>query len=185
VTPRALGFIGSLASAAVVVGIGWTAVSRGRATLDERLIPQNLTLMAGHFDLSWLTTSILAMVSPLQPQFYESALVGPAATIVANLANIGLLALCVVAAVRSQPGSVIRALAIAVAGAALAFGPVLTVINYVSLGVQFGIPARYGLSLVPAMAAVAGTAVRSRYGRAAVVAVGLLFYVAITLRLLT
>jgi hypothetical protein len=136
------------------------------------------------FDLSWLTTSIQSMVSPLQPQFYQSVVTGTAAVIVANLANIGVLAMAVVGAVRSLPGSAVRALSIAVGMAMLVLGPVLTVIYYLSLSIHFGIPSRYGLSLVPAMAVVAGTAIRTRLGGTALMVIGALFYAVIAWRLL-
>ena len=181
---RALTFVGCLAVAAGVIGIGWSALSTARAHMDERLIPQNLTLSQDHFELSWLTTSLLSMTTPLQPQFLQSVLTGQAGTIVANLVNVGLLVLAVVGAVRSEPGSVVRALAISTGAAMLAFGPLLTLINYATLGVQFGIPARYGFTLVPAMLALGGTAVRSRQGGYALIAVGLLFYAGITVSLL-
>ncbi len=183
-TRRSLLFVGGLAVAAGVIGVGWSALSTARAHMDERLIPQNITLSHDHFELSWLTTSLLSMTTPLQPQFLQSALTGQAGTIVANLVNVGLLVLVVVAAVRSEPGSVVRALAISTGAAMLAFGPLLTLINYASLGVQFGIPARYGFTLVPALAALAGTGVRSRRGGYALIAVGLLFYAGIALTLL-
>jgi len=183
--PRpALTFVGCLAVAAGVIGIGWSALSTARAHMDERLIPQNVTLSADHFELSWLTTSLLSMTTPLQPQFLQSVLTGQAGTIVANLVNVGLLVLAVVGAVRSEPGSVVRALAISTGAAMLAFGPLLTLINYATLGVQFGIPARYGFTLVPAMLALGGTAVRSRQGGYALIAVGLLFYAGIAVSML-
>jgi|tagenome__1003787_1003787.scaffolds.fasta_scaffold20914378_1 hypothetical protein len=184
VTRRNLLFVGCLAAATAVIGLGWSVISTARAHMDERLIPQNLTLSKDHFELSWLTTSLLSMTSPLQPQFLQSALTGQAGTIVANLVNVGLLALAVVGAVRSEPGSVVRALAIATGAAMLAFGPLLTLINYATLSVQFGIPARYGFTLVPAMAALAGTAVRSRRGGYALIAVGLVFCAGIAMALL-
>jgi hypothetical protein len=177
---RNLLFIGSFAVATVVIAVGWSVVSSARGTLDPARNPQNVQMAVSHFDPSWLTTSILSLASPVQSQFYQSVLAGSAAAIsVANLANTGLLALAVVGAVRSRPGSVVRALAIAVGAALLAYGPILTVINYVTAGVQFGIPARYGLSLVPGMLAVAGTAVRTSRGGSVMLVVGSLFYVSI------
>jgi hypothetical protein len=179
-TRRNLLLVGSLGLATVVVGVGWSIVVNARATLDESENPQNVLMAVDHFDPSWLTTSMLALTSPLQPQFYQAVLAGSAgAVIVANLANIGLLALAVVGAARSEPGSVVRALAIAGGAATLAYGPLLTVVNYVTAGVYFGIPARYGLSLVPGMLAVAGTAVRTPRGGSVLLVVGAAFYATI------
>ena len=174
---RNLLFVGALAAATVVTGVGWSILSRVRGTLDESKLPQNVLMAVHSFDPSWLTTSVMSLVSPLQPQFYQSVLAGSAGpVIVANLANVGLLAFCVVAAARSQPGSAARALAIAVGMAAIAFGPLLTIVNFVTAGVHFGIPARYGLSLVPGMLAVAGTAVRTARGGWVLLVVGAVFY---------
>jgi hypothetical protein len=177
VARRNLLFVGALGIATVLVAVGWSVVSSARGNLDPALNPQNVQMAVTHFDPSWLTTSILALASPVQPQFYQSVLAGSAAAVsVANLANIGLLALAIVGAARSEPRSVVRALAIAVGAATLAYGPILTVINYVTAGVQFGIPARYGLSLVPGMLAVAGTAIRTSRAGSVMLVIGALFY---------
>ncbi|MFD2090364.1 hypothetical protein [Blastococcus deserti] len=176
-TRRNLLLVGLLGVATVVVGVGWSVVVNARATLDESENPQNVLMAVDRFDPSWLATSMLSLTSPLQPQFYQAVMTGSAgAVIVANLANIGLLALAVVGAARSEPGSVVRALAIAVGATTLAYGPLLTVVNFVTAGVYFGIPARYGLSLVPGMLALAGTAVRTPRGGTVLLVVGAAFY---------
>ena len=184
-TPRNLLFVGLLGVATAAVAVGWSVISSARGSLDATQNPQNVLMAVPSFDPSWLTTSVLSLTTPIQPQFYQSALAGSAASIsVANLANIGLLALAVVGAARSAPGSVVRALAISVGAATLAYGPILTVINYVTAGVQFGIPARYGLALVPGMLALAGTAVRTARGGIVLVVVGAVFYGLIAWQLL-
>jgi hypothetical protein len=104
--------------------------------------------------------------------------------IVGNLVNVGVLVLAVIGAVRSQPGSQLRALAAAVGVAALTFGPVFTVMQYVGSGMQFAIPARYGFTLVSAMLVLGGTAIRTRRGGWAMLAVGVVFYLLIARKLL-
>jgi hypothetical protein len=174
---RNLLFVGSLGMTAAVCGIGWSAISKSRATMDELLIPQNVFMTVTEFNPGWLATAAGALITPLEPEFYQSVLTNTAASvIVGNMVHIGLLVLTVVGAVRSEPGSVVRALAIATGLAALAFGPVFTVMQYVGSSMQFAIPARYGFSLVPALLVVAGTAVRTRRGGIALMAVGLLLY---------
>jgi cytochrome bd-type quinol oxidase subunit 2 len=103
---------------------------------------------------------------------------------VGYLVNAGLLLLAAVGAVRSRPGSVVRSLAVATGAAALAFGPLMVLGNYAALDMHFQIPPRYGFSLLPAMAALAGTAVRSRLGQWALVAVGAALYLAVAVQLL-
>ena len=173
--PRpALVFVGCFAAAAAVAGVGWSIFERSQAIMDERLIPQNLTLAADRFDISWLPASMTSFMSPLAPQFLQAALVGQTGAFVGALANVGLPSLAVVGAVRSQAGTAIRALAIATGAALLTFGPLLQVINYVTQHVHFGLPARYGLALVAPMLVIAGTAVRTRRGGYALIALGLI-----------
>jgi hypothetical protein len=177
-------FVGPLAVAAGVVGIGWSAIYHSRATLDEHLIPQNITMTVHEFKPEWLASATSALLSPLQPDFYQSVLSqSGSAVLVGNLVNAGLLVLAVVGAVRAEPGSPVRALSAAVGIAAVTFGPLATIMQYIGSGVQFVIPPRYGFSLVPGALAVAGTAVRSRRGGWALLGVGVLFYLLIARRL--
>jgi hypothetical protein len=181
---RTLTFVGLSAAAFAVVSVGWSAIQESRATMDQRLIPQNVITTVHSFDVSWLPASLMSVTTPLQPQFLQSALRSTVGSTAGNMVNVGLLVLAVVGAVRSRPGSVVRALAIATGIAMLVFGPLLTVIIYVSASTHFGLPARYGLSLVPAIATVAATAVRSRWGQVAFVAVALVMYAAVAVHLL-
>lgn len=181
---RSIVLVGGFAVASAVVGLGWSMFENARATLDPRAIPQVIVQSQPEFDPSWLPGSLLKVVTPLEPQFLQSALQGTIGAGVGALVNVAVLALAIVGAVRATPGSSVRALAIATAVAALAFPPILTLMNYQSLGIQFSIPARYGLTLVPAMLAIGGTVLRSRPMQIAVVAAGVLMYAAIAFRLL-
>ena len=182
---RTVLFVGSLAVASGAVGIGWSAIYHSRAILDEHLIPQNVGLTVHAFFPGWLGTAVPALISPLEPEFYQSVLTGTAsAVIVGNLVSAGLLVLAMVGAVRSEPGSALRALAIALGFAALTFGPLFTVMQYVGSSMQFPIPARYGFSLVPGLLVVAGTAVRTRRGAWVLLGVGVVFYLLIARKLL-
>jgi hypothetical protein len=177
-------FVGCLGLTAAVVGIGWSVVSSLRAVMPQNLIPQNITMAVDHFDVAWLPMSMMSITSPLAPQFLQEALAGEIGAFVGSLVNVGLLAFAVVGAVRSEPGSTVRALAVATGVALISFGPLLTVMNYLSMQIHFGLPARYGMTLVPALLALAGTAVRSRKGGYALIGVGVVFCAAIGYRLL-
>ncbi len=181
---RSLAFVGVLAGATVVVSGGWTVISSMRATLDPKLIGQNVLVTVSHFDPSWLPTSLLALVSPVQPQFMQSVMQGAVGVTAASLVNVGLLVLPVVGAVRSEPGSRVRGLAIATGVALLSFGPLLTLINYFTMSQHITIPARYGLALVPALAAIGGTGVRSRAGGWALLALSVAVFGAVAAHLL-
>lgn len=181
---RTLTFVGLFAAVFAVISVGWSAIQESRATIDQRLIPQNVLSTVHSFDVSWLPGSMLSVASPLQPQFLQSALRSTVGSTAGSMVNVGLLVLAIVGAVRSRPGSVVRALSIATGIAMLVFGPLLTVIIYVSAGSHFGLPARYGISLVPVIATLGATAVRSRWGQVTFVAVALIMYGAVAAHLL-
>jgi len=181
---RTLLFVGTFAVAAGGVGIGWSAIYHSRATLDEHLLPQNINMTVHEFRPEWLASATSALLSPLQPDFYQSVLSQSASpVIVANGVNAGLLILAIIGAARAQAGSPVRALAAAVGVAALAFGPLFTIMQYLGSGMHFVITPGYGFSLVPAALAVAGTAVRSRRGGWVLLGVGVVFYLLIARRL--
>ena len=182
---RALAFVGALAAATAVVRIGWSTVSATRADPGADVVQQPGAMPVDGFDPGWLTKSMQALVTPLQPESYQSILAETAVpVIVANLADVGLLVAAVIAGVVSRPASVERALAVGVGVAALAFGPLLSVLTYLSTDTAIQIPARYGLSLVPGMLAVVGSALRGRRAGWAVLAVGGLCYVAMAWKVL-
>jgi hypothetical protein len=183
-TPGVLTFIGLCGAATVAVALGWSAIQDSRATVDPMDIVQNMIMRADHFDPRWLISALPALLSPLWPEWLPSVMQGPIGSSVGHVVNAGLLLLAAVGAVRARPGSVVRALAVATAAAALAFGPLMVLGNYAVLDMYFEIPPRYGFSLLPAMAALAGTAVRSRRGHVALVVVGAALYAAAAVQLL-
>jgi hypothetical protein len=177
-------FVAGCAVATIVVGLGWSALQGSRETLDPLGIPQNMIMVKDQFDPSWLASGLIAVIAPLEPEWLQAAMAGVTGSSVAYVTSFALLGLAVLGAVRSEAGSVVRALSIATGLAALTFGPLLTLVTYASLHIWFPIPARYGISLVPAMAVIAGTAVRSRRWQIALLAVALVLYAADAARLL-
>ena len=177
-------FVAGCAVATIVVGLGWSVLQGSRATLDPLGIPQNMIMAKDQFDPSWLASGLLAVIAPLEPEWLQAAMAGVIGSWVAHLTGFALLGLAVLGASRSEAGSIVRALSIATALVALTFGPLLTLVTFASLHIWFPIPARYGLSLVPAMVAIAGTAVRSRRWQVALLAVALALYAADFVRLL-
>ena len=168
----------------LLVALGWAAIQGSRQTIDPALIVQNMIMATDHLEPRWVMTAVPALLSPLATDWLPSAMAGLIGTWVGHVADIGLLLLAAVGAVRSKSGSVLRALAIATAAAALMFGPVMVVADYVLMHMYFEIPARYGFSLVAPLAVLAGTAVRSRPGQLALVAAGAALYAAVALQLL-
>ena len=184
VTTRTMMFVGVCAVATVTVALGWSAVQDSRASVDPMDIVQNMIMRADHFEAGWLLSAMPALLSPLRPEWLPSATDGAIGLTVGHVVDAGLLLLAIVGAARSRRGSVVRALSIAALAATLAFGPLMVVGNYAALDMYFDIPPRYGFSLIPALAAVGGTAVRSRVGQWALVGVGALLYLAVAVRLL-
>ena len=182
--PRLLVFVGLLGAATFVVALGWAAIQGSRETIDPLDIAQNMIMETDHLEVGWVVSAAPALLTPLLPDWLQSALAGRIGSSVAHAANAGLLLLALVGAVRAARGSVARALAVATAAAALAFGPLMVVANYLTLDMYFEIPYRYGFSLVAPLAALAGTAVRSRRGHVLLVVAGALLYAAVAVQLL-
>jgi hypothetical protein len=184
VTRRNAVFVGSSALATLVIAFGWSVFQESRATMDQMDILQNTAMEQADFDVSWLPGALLSVVSPLEPQWMQSAMLGVIGATAASMISGGLLALAVVGAVRSQPGSVIRALAISTGLAALAFGPLMVLSNYGSMHIWFAIPGRYGFTLLPAMAVLAAFALRGRSAQLVVAATGLTMCAAVAAHLI-
>jgi hypothetical protein len=172
-----LAFVGAAAAATAVARIGWSLIWRARADPDVGFLPENGALIVDSFDPGWLTNSLLALVTPIQPESYQSILEESAVpVIVAQVAHVGLLVLALIGAVHARPGSVLRALGVGAGVAALSFGALLSVLTYLSDGTAIGIPPWNGLSLVPGALAVAGWAVKASWAARATLVVGGLFY---------
>lgn len=168
----------------VVGGLAWTLVYPRLATVDPTTLATNLAFVHDTFQPYWLAEQIGAITSPLFPQFYDSAVSGGLAVALAQMANYGLLAVAVVGAVRAAPGGQIRALGAATGIAMAAFGPLMAVINFVVAHAYFmPLPARYGLSLVPALIVVGASAIRSPRAQAGALVVGGAAFVAMTAQL--
>jgi hypothetical protein len=171
--------------AAVVAGAGWGLVPSALATVDPTVIPQALMFHQEAFQPVWLFESLDMFMTPLRPEFGTSAMEGDAASAIAAVANIGLLLLFAYGAIASRPGSVPRALAGAAAGALILLPPVLVLVNYVTAQIHVPLlPPRYGLSILPAMVAVAAMGATSRWSRIALCVAAAVAYALMLHRLL-
>jgi hypothetical protein len=172
-------------AAGAVAGAGWGAVPGKLAAVDPRVIPQAIMFHQDSFQLVWLFESLDMLVTPLRPEFGTSAMDGTVAGSIAALANIGLMVLFGYGPVASPAGSVPRALAAAAAGAVILLPPVLVLVNYVTAQIHVpGLPPRYGLSVLPAMVAVATAGITSRWARTAFCVGAALLYALMLRRLI-
>jgi hypothetical protein len=148
--------------AAVVAGVGvttvaWTLYSAGVARISPSDLPRDPQLTAPGFDVSLLFQGVASVLRSQETWFP-----GPLPTAVSSFAKVTLVVLFVLAVAARDRRDDIGALAGATAVAVLGLGPVLAVVDWLGSDVSFDISMRYALSLVPAVAAVAVTAARSR-----------------------
>lgn len=123
---------------------------------------------ASGFDLNLAVPQFLALVTPLSGSIPTDALGGLAFGAVANLVGLLIVAACFAPLLSGS----FRGREDAVAGAGalsmLLSGPLFFLANYVLFGIEFGVQPRYGLSLVPALAAALAGALRWRWAVSAV-----------------
>jgi hypothetical protein len=163
----------ALGVTSAVVGLAWTVVQAQLQTMDPLLVPQNQSFFAPSFQPMWLISSMDAFFTPINPEFYDSLLAGDTARLVAVLTDYGLIALTILGAAMAARGSQLRALSLAVGGAALFVPMLLIIVNYEAASIFVLITSRYGLSLVPAALAIGLTLIRPKPARAVFVAVAL------------
>jgi hypothetical protein len=159
---RTWALVAGCAAASALVGAGWSVLSTARSSFDQRQIAQNVMYHQDSFHPGWVLHAVPSLLSPLRPQFFQAVLATQPAVVVADVANIALLVLAGIGALRAGRGSALRALGYATALTLLAFPAVLVLVNYVTAGIYAPIPARYGLCLVPALMVLAGGAFRGR-----------------------
>ena len=175
--------VASCVAATVLIAFGWSALQASWATLNQMVIAHNVSMSQDAFNIAWLPGAVLSVVEPLAPQWTQSVMTGTIGSTAALLVSSGLFVLAVIGAVRTRPGSELRALAISTGLAAITFGPLMVLSNYASMGIWFDIPARYGLTLLAPMAALAALALRARLAQLTVLGVGLTTCAAVAVHL--
>ena len=69
-------------------------------------------MVKDHFDPLWLPGALLAVLSPLRPEWMQAVMAGVIGNSAAYLTSVALLVLAIVGGGRSPAGSVVRALSI-------------------------------------------------------------------------
>jgi hypothetical protein len=170
---RALVFVAAMIAGTAVTTLAWTFFQASVARLSPLDLPQNAAFIATAFDVSWVFEALSTFVMPLAPAFPQP-LRGVVVVSVGHLVSVALVVLFVLGVAARHRREEIGALAGATATALLGLGPLLVVVNFVSSGVNFDIPTRYGLSLVPAVIAVGVSAARTPRQRWALVSFAVL-----------
>jgi hypothetical protein len=149
---RILLVLASMVAGAGVVALVWVAYSASVARVPTLEIP-----MAAQFHvdslsirqlLSNLDSGITALNTPYVPAEVHTAWIDQISILVDRFFLVGVG----IAAFASPVGSRMRALGIAAIVACFAVGPTFVLANFVLQGTYVGIPRRYGLSIVPALA---------------------------------
>ena len=152
---RLFAVVAAVVGGALVASIGWIGIQGAIAREDREVNPQVQLYGVDSFPRDELRDDLLASVTPLKRSGYVSdALNTSRLDDLMAWVNTALLAGCVVAIGFSKPRSRMRALAIAAFIAMLLVGPGIIIVNYFASGIFVLIPARYGLSVVPALACV-------------------------------
>jgi len=167
-TRRALGGVAAVVAGTAVTTLAWMAWQSGAARMPPSQLSQNAEMTAAAFDPSWRFGALSTFVRPLTV-WYPQPLRGVVLPSEGSLVSVVLVVLFVLGVAARDRREDIGALAGATATALLGLGPLLVVVNWVSAGIYFDIPMRYGLSLIPAVIAVGVSAARGPKQRWALV----------------
>jgi hypothetical protein len=172
----------------LVVGLvgylGWSQVREARATVEYDVVLEALLSfkMTDDFPLDDVSANIARLPAaygsggvPISPSFVA----GPAGIVMVALMAAGAVALW--APRGGEPAQRVGAVALA---ALLVGGPAFTLLFYLDYSVLGGPAARYGLSLLPLLAAAGAATYRTRRAMAALVVLGLLTLVPLMIAIL-
>jgi len=162
-TPR-LRVAFAMLAATVVVSVAWLVAQRLLQVLPPTEIPMIIRFRIDRFPLTELTTSWHQAVSPLQSPYLAPFLRTRPVLAMSGVIDLALMAGAVAGAVMAQRVSREKRIAIVALALAVLLGPALVVFNAVVQDVYVVIPPRYGLALVPALAAAAIPVLRRSVG---------------------
>jgi len=165
----------AMMAGALVPLVGWAAYSSATALTSVDDIPMGQEFKTSHLTWAALSDSIPKMVSPVRGPYAPQFVLGDTVTLVLALTNLLLAVGCVAVAWYGSQRPVAARLALGTAAAMVLSAPAYLVILFTTLQVSYWIPGRYGLSLVPAAAALLAVAAsrRSAGGTALLVLGGL------------
>jgi hypothetical protein len=168
--PRALLLMaGAVVATVAVTGVAWVGLNSAMARVGPLANPNTFNQQACCLPLDSILGQVDATVTPAHDPYLVSFLQNTKVRVVVKLTDWLLLGTAVGLAALGRRGSRGEALAAAAIVGMLATGPLLTVTNYVFQGAFYGIPPRYGLSMMPALAACVALSLDKNWVRACVV----------------
>jgi hypothetical protein len=171
IAARAATGVALLVAGAVIAALGWAIISAAIAEVPVEANPQHQRFAVDEIELGAIIGELGSVVSPVNNPYVPPVFGGPLAWAFVTLANWLLIGSAVAVAATSAKGSPRAALGGAAFWAMVVAGPAFVIVNFAFLGAFFPIPARYGLSMLPALMTCVGVLLQSR--TAIVAAVGL------------
>jgi hypothetical protein len=165
----AVGIVAVGVSAALV----WVEIKGLIAIRNAGIAPMDIRFHADHLTVGGVLSQVTTFLSPLDRPELAPFMVHPLVLAIIPLTSITLLAATVGSMLTSRRFERTDFLAIGTTGLLL-FGPVLLIVAiFVTQHEFILLPTRYGLSLLPLMAAITSTALRNRLAVAASWAIAL------------
>jgi len=165
----------ALFAGAVVPLVAWGAYTSATSFSSVDDIPMRQQFKATHLTWAALSDSVPRLVSPVRGPSAPHFVMSDTVTLVLALTNILLVTACLAVAWFGSPRAAAARLALGTAAGMVLGAPAYLVLLYVTLHQSIWIPGRYGLSILPAAAAVLAVAAgrRSAGGSALLVLGGL------------
>jgi hypothetical protein len=146
----------------------WVALNSAVARVGPLANPNTRNQQACCLSFEQVLGQVQATVTPARDPYFVSFLQNNKIRTINQLTDWALLGGAVGLAAFAGRGSRGEALAAASIVCMLATGPLLTVTNFVFQGAVYAIPSRYGLSLMPALAACLALSLDKRWTQACV-----------------
>jgi hypothetical protein len=154
----------AMVGAAALVSVAWLVTQRYLQVLPPTEIPMVSRFLIDRFPSTEFATAWHQTVSPLQSPYLAPFLRTQPVQVVAGFVDLALMGGAVAGLALAVRGSREKRVAVVALVLAVAVGPLLVLFNVVVQGLYVVIPPRYGLALVPALAAAAIPALRRQIG---------------------
>jgi hypothetical protein len=165
--------LAAMLGAALVPLAAWGVYSSASAFSNVDQIPMGQQFKVSHLTWAAISDSIPRLVSPVRHPDAPKFVMGDSVTLLLGLTNVLLIIACVAVAWFGSQRPVAARLALGTVAAMVLSAPAYLVMLYATLDVSYWIPGRYGLSILPAAAALLAVAAgRRNAGGTALVALG-------------
>jgi hypothetical protein len=156
---------GTVTATVALTGLAWVGLNSAVARVGPLANPNTFNQQACCLHLEMVLGQLPATVTPAHDPYLVPFLQDNKVRTLVSLTDWLLLGSAVGLAAFAGRGSRGEALAASAVVCMLATGPLLTVTNYVFQHAFYGIPPRYGLSIMPALAACLALSLRKNWVR--------------------